>query len=124
MKDTFDLKKYIKEAKTMERSNPYLAESIQEDEFRAKVKEMVLNELGKDQETDLDYSDDLDEAKKDEEVEDVDIDIEDTDIEDTASESGSEDIMGHLKAAFDMTDDEKLKTQIGNTITMLTKEIY
>tara|TARA_R110001632_G_scaffold127475_1_gene241238 strand:+ start:167 stop:535 length:369 start_codon:yes stop_codon:yes gene_type:complete len=122
MKDNFNLKNFLKENQSMERGNPYLRKSVEEGDIRSKIREMVLNEL---EEADEMYEAKKD--KKDKEVEDVeveDVEIEDVEIEEPISEVDPEDIMGHLKAAFDLADGEKLKTQIGNTITMYTKEMY
>lgn len=51
MKDNFDLKKFLKENKTIENSNKYLANSITEgdkkDALRSKVREMILKEMNK-----------------------------------------------------------------------------
>jgi len=52
MKDNFDLKKFLKENKTFEQFNPFLAESkYKEKSMRDKIREMILAEL------DLDVND-------------------------------------------------------------------
>ena len=53
MKDNFDLKKFLTENKTIENSNPYLKETLNEGNVRDKIREMIINELGGDPE--LDY---------------------------------------------------------------------
>jgi hypothetical protein len=54
MKDNFDLKKFLTENKTIEKSNPYLKEemsdSVKEDKdiksaLREKIREMIISEL-------------------------------------------------------------------------------
>jgi hypothetical protein len=116
MADNFDLKKFLKENKSIENLNPLLKkENLSEGNLRSKIREMILTELGGEDyeledrkqkyginpEEDEDYSDyffdidtpeeDLEEAKKkkDEEVEDV----ETTDVEttDTTEEMPAED---------------------------------
>ena len=51
MKDNFDLKKYLKENKTIENSNRYLSNTLKEDEqkdqLRSKVRKMILKEMKK-----------------------------------------------------------------------------
>jgi hypothetical protein len=99
MADNFDLKKFLKENKVLENLNPLLEN---ENNLRGKIREMILNELGGNEDYELeiedeDYSDyffdidtpeeELDEAKKkkkDEEVEDTEVTdtIEDLPIED------------------------------------------
>lgn len=145
MKDNFDLKKFLTENKTIEKSNPYLKEemsdSVKEDKdiksaLREKIREMVIDELE-------DTS--LEEAKKDEEEtpkEDVEAEEEveteeDVDItdEETPEEEGGMDvpemegdegeILNHLMKALGMAKsagDEKLIKQIGNTVTFLTRQ--
>lgn len=51
MKDNFDLKKFLKENKALQNTNPLLAES--KDIIRNKIREMILKELG----SNPDYSD-------------------------------------------------------------------
>ena len=68
MKDNFDLKKFLKENKTIENSNKYLANSTTEDDkkdaLRSKVREMILKEIeGMDYPT---MGEDLYEVKEDE----------------------------------------------------------
>jgi len=49
MKDNFDLKKYLKDNEVMERSNKYVAATLNEgtkkDELREKIKDMVMAEM-------------------------------------------------------------------------------
>jgi len=45
MKDNFDLKKFLTENKVAESSNPYLKTSLKEDTLRAKIREMIMNEI-------------------------------------------------------------------------------
>jgi hypothetical protein len=104
-------------------------------DLKAKIKEMILAELNEDSDKDINITDDggdydpLAEAKKDEEVEDVTVD--DTEVVDapesdmmageTAEVSG---IQSNLQAAYaeaKALGDEKLITQIANTITYFTK---
>lgn len=102
MADNFDLKKFLKENKSLENLNPILKkENISERNIRNKIREMIIAELGNGEDYELedrkakyginpemddeDYSDyffdintpeeDLEEAKKkkDEEVEDVEV---------------------------------------------------
>ena len=141
MKDNFDLKKFLKENKTIENSNKYLASSIHEDEqkdtLRSKIREMVLAEMGS-----MEYSQeegDIYEAKDDEEEVETeeteeteteeDVDVVDTEDmpEDMPEEDLSDegDIMGHLEAAMEAArslGDEKLMDQLGNTITFYTRQ--
>lgn len=166
MKDNFDLKKFLKENKSIENLNPIIGKSnISENSMRDKIREMILAELGsnpddeydgyeeKDDEADY-YShmsdledtsmedDDLYEAKKDKE-EDIET-IEATDTEEITPEEtptpktggGLEDIvadmegtegdlmdslMKALKIAKGMNN-EKLETQIGNTLKFFVSE--
>jgi hypothetical protein len=104
-------------------------------DLKAKIKEMILAELNEDSDKDINITDDggdydpLAEAKKDEEVEDVTVD--DTEVVDapesdmmagkTTEVSG---IQANLQAAYaeaKALGDEKLITQIANTITYFTK---
>jgi len=141
MKDNFDLKKFLKENKTIENSNKYLSNSLTEDEkkdeLKSKIREIILKEM-----EDMDYSieEDIYEAKDDEkeeveteETEDVEVDEEEIDVvdseefEDMPKEEASEggDIMDHLEAAMEAArslGDEKLIDQLGNTITFYTRQ--
>ena len=67
MKDNFDLKKYIKDNKVIEKSNKYIAATLNEEEtkkekieenvdLKSKIKEMVLAELSEDVELEEDES--------------------------------------------------------------------
>jgi hypothetical protein len=120
MADNFDLKKFLKENKSIENLNPILKnENLSEGTMRDKIREMIINELdldisnpGKtDAEEASDYDplyedEDLDEAKKkDEEVKDVEVtDTETTDTteelpaeEAPAAEGGLEDVVANME---------------------------
>jgi hypothetical protein len=140
MADNFDLKKFLTESKALENLNPVIAkENLSENDIRSKIREMVLAELSEEK--------DLEEAKKkkDEEVEDV--EVTDTEIEDIPAEdempvgdistdSGLEDVaanmegtesevMDHLMSALKIAkgmNNEKLTTQIGNTLKFFVSE--
>jgi hypothetical protein len=142
--DNFDLKKFLKESKAIENLNPILKkENLSEGDLRGKIREMILAELGGEE--------DLDEAKKkkDEEVEDVETtDVETTDtteeipaedapaeeapaagggLEDVAADmEGTEgELMDHLMSAFKIAkgmNNEKLETQVGNTLKFFVSE--
>ena len=143
MKDNFDLKKYLKENKSIENLNPIIGkEPISENNMREKIREMIINEL--------ECSDDfgLEEAKKkDKEVEDVEIidNEEETSEEETketptidaeevttgldaleANLEGTEsELMGYLMSALKTSKgmgNEKLETQIGNTLKFFVSE--
>lgn len=140
MKDNFNLKKFLKENKTIENSNKYLSNSLTEDEkkdeLRAKIREMIITEM-----EDMDYplgEDDIYEAKDDdgevetEETEETEEEVDVVDAEDMPEEdmseedlSGEGDIMDHLEAAMEAArslGDEKLMDQLGNTITFYTRQ--
>ena len=152
MKDTFDLTKFLKENKSLENLNPTFKSLNENKSPKDKIREMILAELGDpDDEYDtVDHGgDELEEAKKDKEVEDVETtDVETTDTteevpaEDTPAEEapatggGLEDIaadmegtegdlmdylMKALKVAKGMNN-EKLETQIGNTLKFFVSE--
>lgn len=122
MKDTFDLKKFLTENKSIENLNPFLAESIDEKKsLKDQVREMILAELS--------------EAKKDEDEEEgiEDVEVEDTeefqpDTEEETStdlEADEKEIMDSLENALEFAKqkgDEKLIDQIGNTITFFTRQ--
>jgi hypothetical protein len=145
MADNFDLKKFLKESKALENLNNIIGKntSIHEGNMRDKIREMVIAELS--------INEDLDEAKKkkDEEVEDVEAtDVETTDAteeipaEDTPAEDAPEgsggiedlaadmkgteaDLMDHLMKAFQIAkgmNNEKLETQVGNTLKFFVSE--
>ena len=142
MKDNFDLKKYLVENKTIEKYNPFTTENtekqpLNEGNLRDKVKEMILKEL----EDYQDYDEkELEEAKKDEEeVEEETEEVTDEEVEEepAAEEGGGiEDIaadmegtegelMDHLMSALKVAkgmDNEKLSTQIGNTLKFFVSE--
>jgi len=114
MADNFDLKKFLKESKALENLNPVVAKgNLSEGDVRSKIKEYILNELGRDSDYDYeeedvygDYDDDeagyfshvsdledspmedeLDEAKKKDKEEDVeDVEVTDTEVEDVPAE--------------------------------------
>ena len=144
MKDNFDLKKYLKDNEVMEKSNKYVAATLNEgtkkDELREKIKDMVMAEMagmGDSLEEEMTYEEDgVAEAKDDvEEDESEDIETEEeVDVVDTedmpedmpeeaaADKSG---IMGNLEAAMEKArelGDEKLIDQLGNTITFYTRQ--
>ena len=151
MKDTFDLTKFLKENKSLENLNPTFKSLNENKHVKNKIREMILAELSDpDDEYDtVDHGgDELEEAKKDKKVEDVeDVNIEDTTIEDVPAEDapaedapatggGLEDIaadmegtegdlmdylMKALKVAKGMNN-EKLETQIGNTLKFFVSE--
>jgi hypothetical protein len=144
MSDNFDLKKFLKESKALENLNDIIGKntSIHEGNMRDKIREMVLAELNVDE--------DLDEAKKkkDEEVTDVEttdtettdtteeIPAEDTPAEEAPANGGLEDVvadmegtegelMDHLMSAFKIAkgmNNEKLETQVGNTLKFFVSE--
>ena len=98
------------------------------EQLKAQIKEMILAELNEDSTEDQEITDDnadydpLAEAKKDEEVEHVTID--DTEIVDAPSSNDIPNIQSHLQSAYaeaKQLGDEKLITQIANTITYFTK---
>jgi len=104
-------------------------------DLKAKIKEMILAELNEDSDKDVNITDadsaydPLAEAKKDKEVEDITVD--DTEVVDApasdmmAGESAEiSGIQSNLQAAYaeaKALGDEKLITQIANTITYFTK---
>ena len=147
MADNFDLKKFLKESKALENLNTIIGKNtningINEGNMRDKIREMVLAELNVDE--------DLDEAKKkkDEEVTDVEttdtettdtteeVPAEDAPAEETPANGGLEDVvadmegtegelMDHLMSAFKIAkgmNNEKLETQVGNTLKFFVSE--
>ena len=144
MKDNFDLKKYLKENKTIENSNRYLSNTLKEDEqkdqLRSKVRKMILKEMEsmnystmdedlyevKDEEEEI--SDGEGDVEVEDETEEVEVvDSEEFDETDETEEgSGDEDgVMSHLEAAMEAArdlGDEKLIDQLGNTITFYTRQ--
>jgi len=152
MKDTFDLTKFLKENKSLENLNPTFKSLNENKHVKDKIKEMILAELGDpDDEYDtVDHGgDELEEAKKDKKVEDVETtDVETTDtteevpaedapaeeapatgggLEDIAADmEGTEgDLMDHLMKALKVAkgmNNEKLETQIGNTLKFFVSE--
>jgi hypothetical protein len=61
MKDNFDLKKFLTENKTFENFNPYTSEKepLNENTLRARIREMILAELGNPDYSDYDEEEDL-----------------------------------------------------------------
>ena len=61
MKDNFDLKKFLTENKTFENFNPYTSEkeSLNESDLKAKIREMILAELGNPDYSDYDELEDV-----------------------------------------------------------------
>ena len=151
MKDTFDLTKFLKENKSLENLNPTFKSLNENSSIKGKIREMILAELSDpDDEYDtVDHGgDELEEAKKDKDIEDVeDVEVEDTETEEVPAEDapaeetpatggGLEDIaadmegtegdlmdalMKSLKIAKGMGN-EKLETQIGNTLKFFVSE--
>jgi hypothetical protein len=146
--DNFDLTKFLKENKSLENLNPTFKSLNENKSLKDEIREMILAELNEDTTTDEAhdpvYENELEEAKKDEEkVEDVemtDVEIEDAPEEDAdeapATSGGLEDIaadmegtegdlmdalMKSLKIAKGMGN-EKLETQIGNTLKFFVSE--
>jgi hypothetical protein len=151
MKDTFDLTKFLKENKSLENLNPTFKYLNEDKHIKAKIKEMILAELGNPDDKEAVYEDgELEEAKKkDEEVKDVETtDVETTDtteevpaedapaeeasatgggLEDIAADmEGTEgDLMDYLMKALKVAkgmNNEKLETQIGNTLKFFVSE--
>jgi len=147
MKDTFDLTKFLKENKSLENLNPTFKSLNESLSPKDKIREMILAELNDDPYNPEGVCEDgeLEEAKKkDEEVEDVEITdtTEEIPAEDAPAEEapatggGLEDIaadmegtegdlmdylMKALKVAKGMNN-EKLETQIGNTLKFFVSE--
>lgn len=156
MNDNFDLRKFLVENKSIENMNPVFrqlnententttettetttTETLTENALRAKIREMVLNELGG-AETEsemMENEDELYEAKKDEEEDlpaddaeldpDMAMDAEMDAPEDelTAAASGAtgdaKELINHLMTSLDTAKamgNEKLTTQILNTL--------
>jgi hypothetical protein len=140
MNDNFDLRKFLVESKAIENMNPIFrklnenkenttVEPINENILRAKIREMVLNELALTEDT-------IDEAKKKEEdTEDMPTDeTEDINIESDPEPATPEDelsmaaagatgdskeMIDHLMKALDnakTSGNEKLVTQVLNTL--------
>jgi hypothetical protein len=146
MKDNFDLKKYLVENKTIEKYNPFTTENtekqpLNEGNLRDKVKEMILKELEDYQDLDdVISAEELEEAKEeeeeveketeevtDEEVEEEPAAEEGGGIEDIAADmEGTEgELMDHLMSALKVAkgmNNEKLSTQIGNTLKFFVSE--
>jgi hypothetical protein len=158
MKDNFDLKKFLKENKTIENYNPFTKEkpksSINEGNVRDKIKEMILKELEDYQDWDeeevdmgienpenmfddvLDVDDLLEEEEADEEESEEDETEESeedfTDEDESAfgtiaadMEGAESEVMDNLMSALNAAkglNNEKLTTQIGNTLKFFVSE--
>jgi hypothetical protein len=147
MKDTFDLTKFLKENKSLENLNPTFKSLNESLSPKDKIREMILAELNDDPYNPEGVCEDgeLEEAKKkDEEVEDVEITdtTEEIPAEDAPAEEapatggglediaadmeGTEgDLMDHLMKALKVAkgmNNEKLETQIGNTLKFFVSE--
>jgi hypothetical protein len=135
MKDNFDLKKFLLENKALENLNSIVGKGqLDENQLRSKIRELVLNELSTETE--------IYEAKDDEEEDVEDVEVEDTEeitpddapsdetgggLEDIAADmEGNEgELMNHLMSALKMAkgmNNEKLETQIGNTLKFFVSE--
>ena len=147
MKDTFDLTKFLKENKSLENLNPTFKSLNENKSPKDKIREMILAELNDDPYNPEGVCEDgeLEEAKKkNEEVEDVEITdtteeapeeeapaeeapTTDGGLEDIAADmEGTEgDLMDHLMKALKVAkgmNNEKLETQIGNTLKFFVSE--
>jgi hypothetical protein len=95
------------------------------DVLRKKIREMILAEMDGAAVEAEDY-DPVAEAKKDkeEEVEDIDIDVTDEKMvgNDDPKVAEIQDLLNQLQDAAEELGDEKLLTQVGNTITFFTRE--
>ena len=163
--DNFDLKKFLKENKSLENLNPIIKKNnLSEGNLRSKIKEMIVSELGGGEDYELEdrkieygmnpeiepYEDeDLREAKKKKEEEVEDVETTDTETTDTTEEvpaeetpaeevpaGGLEDVaanmegtegelMDHLMNALKIAKgmgNEKLTTQVGNTLKFFVGE--
>ena len=92
--------------------------------LRKKIREMILAEMDG-AAVEAGYYDPVAEAKKDEEeVEDVDIDVTDEKMmgNDDPKVTKIQDLLNQLQDAAEELGDEKLLTQVGNTITFFTRE--
>lgn len=104
-----------------------IREGQKQKSLREKIREMILAEMDGAAVVAGDY-DPVDEAKKDkEEVEDI--DIEDIDVTDEKMVGNDnpkvaeiQDLLNQLQDAAEELGDEKLLTQVGNTITFFTRE--
>ena len=94
------------------------------DALRKKIREMILAEMDG-AAVEAGYYDPVAEAKKDEEeVEDVDVDVTDEKMigNDDPKVAEIQDLLNQLQDAAEELGDEKLLTQVGNTITFFTRE--
>ena len=92
--------------------------------LRKKIREMILAEMDG-AAVEAGYYDPVAEAKKDEEeVEDVDVDVTDEKMigNDDPKVAEIQDLLNQLQDAAEELGDEKLLTQVGNTITFFTRE--
>ena len=103
-----------------------IRESQKQKSLREKIREMILAEMDGAAVVAGDY-DPVAEAKKDEEVEDV--EVEDVDVTDEKMVGNDDpkvtkiqDLLNQLQDAAEELGDEKLLTQVGNTITFFTRE--
>jgi hypothetical protein len=103
-----------------------IREGQKQKSLREKIREMILAEMDGAAVVAGDY-DPVDEAKKDEEVEDV--EVEDVDVTDEKMVGNDDpkvtkiqDLLNQLQDAAEELGDEKLLTQVGNTITFFTRE--
>jgi len=102
-----------------------IRESEKKKSLRNKIREMILAEMDGAAVEAEDY-DPVAEAKKDkeEEVEDIDIDVTDEKMvgNDDPKVTKIQDLLNQLQDAAEELGDEKLLTQVGNTITFFTRE--
>ena len=102
-----------------------IRESQKQKSLREKIREMILAEMDGAAVEAGDY-DPVAEAKKDkeEEVEDIDIDVTDEKMigNDNPKVAEIQDLLNQLQDAAEELGDEKLLTQVGNTITFFTRE--
>jgi hypothetical protein len=95
-----------------------IRESQKQKSLREKIREMILAETNMNN-----FFDPVAEAKKDEE-EDIDIDVTDEKMvgNDDPKVAEIQDLLNQLQDAAEELGDEKLLTQVGNTITFFTRE--
>jgi hypothetical protein len=102
-----------------------IREGQKQKSLREKIREMILAEMDGAAVEAEDY-DPVAEAKKDkeEEVEDIDIDVTDEKMigNDNPKVAEIQDLLNQLQDAAEELGDEKLLTQVGNTITFFTRE--
>jgi hypothetical protein len=127
-----------RELKEKQESKIPMNENTLRDKIRGIVKES-LSEMNHEDYIDEDYIDEeyLDEAKKDETEDEIDLDLDMTDDEnmdfegdetmDGMDEYSDNELMDHLEQALELAiqaGDDKLTTQIENTITFLTRSKF